>query len=1209
MPNKDTLILLNSLSDKYDHGLAIGNNDDSGCFVRYDEGTEALERIVKVMKGNCTRRESIPSVFAQEILFQLCVEHYSRGQNAPAVANPLTANQETQQEAGRSVQPPADAFRQVVSEWKGALAAHLLMDELLDTGPDFKHDWYLLTLDPNVNHKHRAMLPKDNLFVQGIQGELPSGNPTRSWEVFLIQRDDVNEEEPLMQRSEELIVIPAANLNGFSTDQENVWLTSIPWLKVSKQDSMTDGAYRIHFTDPLEKMILPQLDALKEKLSLALTEQNQSLNRLALERFRNEVSDRIEEVKQNENEKLQRVEEILLEALLLRDALKSQLTIVSGGQNRQQVYLGRTRLATLDKDRILILDNPYAYIGDEHGFKNLCDETEELMRNPACHHHVSNALVNNLSLTTRDEAGHRVDCPIVQRLKNCLQEEAGHQHSGELPGMIRACLKQKGAAKEIQGNELLFPCFDYQFVPPLEDKTTFFSKRLAVFRSQSPTQAGKAAPMPNDNGFYNGPLLNRGWYTLNDLQFLLPLGYSGAYFFLPKLDTPANAAKMDIAISKQNENFIVAVRMNKLGTWYEVQKVYTPKELIQLNASWQRPAVGVWPDLRYTQGQNRDWKDFYTYLYSRDYNHTIEAHVFYSQAANGQPVSDVMQHHTADKESWKIAQSKEFPLFVELHYNQAAAGVIPCAPFRLVHPNARCAVLAIDFGMSGTVGAFVRHDVHRVNRAASIQPAAFAPNESQVQGNPDELPQQPATSGIAWQFNHDQGMRFSANTFLSDWLSTIEPTKRSTGAIFSIIRRFHDATETDAEPFHHGNIQFIGFDNQPEYTDLTYSGLKLAPVSVPLNKANMSLFLHQILEMYWLRCYQKGIKQLDVRFAYPLAMPTEQQQGLCEIMYNTCERLSAKTGIQLEALRVSNESRAVQTYFRRGDELTGIRDDDIIVTIDIGGGTTDFSIIVRNRESAQEAYYYYSTTLAGNTMFAHHLYEGKGALENQKNLFLKIGQAKPLGMQPLPEKYFILRTDQLMRNGDQDLLDMIQNQHSPIHHVLVFELCLIFWTARMLYEPHASGASQSSMALCLAGNGSKFYHLLDDASKDQIRAVVFSDVTSFDVIESREQKMEVVKGLALMEPDELQHVTSQAYHINNPAQIDVGSPADLWACFSDFLNRYSAVFVDQCVIAPILSNSERLERLRRDFTQRCISFEQLVEYLPRLCRMLEITHN
>ena len=663
-------------------------------------------------------------------------------------------------------------------------------------------------------------------------------------------------------------------------------------------------------------------------------------------------------------------------------------------------------------------------------------------------------------------------------------------------------------------------------------------------------------------------------------------------------------------MSKEKESYHVSVRKNILGFWYELQNDYTKDDIVELDSEWQRPSVGVWPDIYYTKGQNRDWKDFYTYLYTWD-TAEIKAEVYYPLSPNdpAMPHECMTPHtsaHTMAKEKWQIAQGKEFPLFVKLTYGQDTVGVIPCTPFTMMQPRGRRAVLAIDFGMSGTVGAILPDDVLPGQRFASILSAgfvAFSPNQASDQSSNSRIP---ATSGIAWQFNHDQGMRNSGNVFLSDLLNTVTDNNPS-GAVFTIIRRFHDAPLDAAKPFLHGNIQFIGSENLPESTAETFSGLKLAPIETAINKANIQLFLRQILEMYWLRCYQEGIQHLDVRFAYPLARPATHQRGLCDIMYETCQKLVKKTGIELEALRVTNESHAVHIFYHNLNMLAGIAHDDIIVTLDIGGGTTDFSIIVMNNPNVPNQYYYYSTTLAGNNMFAHHLSESHHpALQEQRKQFLSIGQAAPDDPQ---EKFFILRTDQLLRSENKDLIKMIQDHDSPIHHVLVFELCLLFWTARMLYEPYANFTQQSTLSVCLAGNGSKFYYLLDDGCRNQIRSIAFDNQPGFTIIPSQDRKMEVVKGLTLMQPTELQEVTNDNNHITNPAQATPNTSQDLWTSFDAFLHRYHEVFQNHSVIAPIISDPAKLDQLRRDFGQNCTNFDTLVERLLWLCRVLNVTND
>lgn len=69
-------LLLSALKDPDITGLQPVNPNPDESFYSLGNGKIPLQRIVDKLSGHCTRRESIPSVLAQEELFRLCVQQY-----------------------------------------------------------------------------------------------------------------------------------------------------------------------------------------------------------------------------------------------------------------------------------------------------------------------------------------------------------------------------------------------------------------------------------------------------------------------------------------------------------------------------------------------------------------------------------------------------------------------------------------------------------------------------------------------------------------------------------------------------------------------------------------------------------------------------------------------------------------------------------------------------------------------------------------------------------------------------------------------------------------------------------------------------------------------------------------------------------------------------------------------------------------------------
>lgn len=1201
MPEQNALVLLSALHNTFNHGLPTKEKFSYGQFFWIGAGDSALMKVANALKGECISRESIPSVLAQEILFELCVDSY--GKNS--------------QEGDHLDTLQSEALKQIVSQWKGTVAAHLLLDDLIK-GLDDEIYVENIRYSTDANSMMSArVLPHENQFVKSMIDAIDSRTP-KSWDVCLISRKPRGKKLPLFQLSPKTIVIPPADLNEFAeSDGRSTWLKCIPWLKVADEEQADDNPM-IRFHDPLPFLNNSQLEKLLDLLKDIKNESSCKCKQ-AVQRF---ISD-IEAHRDisGPGESIMRAEACILAALLLRDALSMHLPI-RRIDDRLYVTMNGTPIAFLSEDKIIELHNPSSYLNDpEFNFEALYSQVMPLLEQKACYEHVYEMLQNKLSLTFTDHKGRRIDSPAVATLKKYLHDNGWKRHEA----MISAVLKLNNGQDDDELTGEILSCFAYRFVPPLDKTLDFFSQKIVCFKAYSTSS-------DSDNGLYAGSRIRNSWYKFtssdgSECQVYLPFGRLGAYYLLKEINMKETTNAIDIVIEQNESRIEFSVRRKVDNTTYELRQAYGREDTYFLDGIDNAPAVGVWPDIRYYNGSLDTWKDFYIYAYFPNLQNRYEATVFYPPKYTeaypqyseliDNPLLPNTHRFSMGEERWLIRQCDRFPLYLELSYNNSTVGVIPCFAHSMHKRRDLHAILSIDFGMSSTVGSFCIVERNSAATWDGLQPAGFVARSTGLKIGADLNTPQKAASGIVWQFNEQLGILSSSNHFLSELLNTVSINDNQSGAVFSMIRRFSSAKAEDTKPFYAGNIPYVGQSNLPEYDAHTASGLKMPiELSIPA-MANMALFLKEILELYWFHCYQEGISSIELRFAYPLAMSMQRRDNLYQTVKSICTDLSDKTGIELTKLCVSNESSAVQTYCNKNSQLKGILERDILVTVDIGGGTTDFSILGSSIQSkATDIGHYYSTELAGNRMFAHSLFNSKNDKISEQREQI-INAFPSLASQVRDNKQlFTTLIDYMMRINHKGLLQMITDTRSPMHHVLVFELCLLEWFANLLCKEVLKSFPQNNkpgVAVWLAGNGSRFYQLLDSNTKDNIRAVSSIESMSPQVFSSLEQKMEVAKGLTLM-TDGMDELYPNAIQ-NPPADYESGSKkADgkgvdsqaIWTDFLNFLEKYHNCFKDFSVISPIMDSKEKKQKLKNEFTKECVSLSSLVAYFPMLCNIMNI---
>ena len=136
-----------------------------------------------------------------------------------------------------------------------------------------------------------------------------------------------------------------------------------------------------------------------------------------------------------------------------------------------------------------------------------------------------------------------------------------------------------------------------------------------------------------------------------------------------------------------------------------------------------------------------------------------------------------------------------------------------------------------------------------------------------------------------------------------------------------------------------------------------YVGLKMQRFGEDYSWAisNVEMFLRQVLEMYALFCRQKGARIRKILFAYPMAFTPKKRDLFLAGVDNVLRTVASRTGMEPCQLAAYNESQAVSAYFSHMPTLNSANASEGCVTLDIGGGTVDYSFCTLNEAAPSHA--------------------------------------------------------------------------------------------------------------------------------------------------------------------------------------------------------------------------------------------------------------
>ena len=1187
---KDKYPLLSGVDMK--EGVGARPGSESGLFSATGNDIGDIHSILLGMEGKTDNRESIPSPFSQTEAFQITLRDYA-GQEKSRITE---------------------------GQWRGAMCLALLYPILLHG----KQEPYW----------HQGTLKKNIRFIRLVD----ACRDQHSMELYTLCVTHKKKPYPLLYISEHCGVVPVA----FGIEEG---VCDLPWLVPMREivspswdaqqannsnDQSTTQTVRkdrldlLYFKDPREYLSLGQLKLLRDAMA-EFRNTYKGIITTAVINFQEDIEADIRAL-EAKNPYLIPESKLLL-GLLLRNTEDMGLRVVQNNHRSVQfdnpprlcklsgkvcesvqhlVLLNHSIIAYLDGRSILYSVNPTATLMAAQGkspspLAVLNTKLDTLLQSKNGHYAALKGLIQNQLARLRADFG---DTPLLEE----LEKQYPAQISAAdiiLPWKPIGSDEHKAKLSDSKHSALALQ------VNVQENPSSLFSPVLMYY------EAGFNYPQEENER----AVIRINQHGENTLYAFQPLGIYGGIALVHTKDFSVTI----VAIEGGNNLALKAtIRVKDRNLIYEASQEYRDDQLRKLDAG-KLPCLALWADVQESEKEiDRQWQLYYVFAcFPPDVNSMAYQAEVYDHKGRMVPAGNQVSrspYRDGKQMWWRIYRMDEKPGFIVYLHNGIPAGIIKLQPkedtdAKLLFQHNTRMQLAIDFGTTASIAAT------RQGKEAPVL----------VQGLDNNR--------MTWLLNKSEGITFADHHFISGQLfsgsgrATLVPT---------IVQRF-DHRHKNEWPFGEdvhidGNIHYpLDFNAPDSERKNIYSGFKILLScdrendmdAVKTHISNTRIFIKQMLHMYLLMCRTKDVSHLDVYFAMPLAFTGEEKEKLTEILRGAVVDVAAKAGLSHDiAVSITTESRAVGTYFKQ--TAMNSLDYDGVFTLDIGGGTSDYSVWERD-SAGIAATVCCSNRLAGNEMFAALLYEE--LITNQEISILPSALEKIQLPEGMSDTYFkslisMLRSIKPNESNSSEMVtryvdrlfiqysdQMEQALNSPdckrLLGMINLQLALLFWIGRLVFGTlltKSVGKTTKPVTICLAGNGANFYRLLSPAYKNGLIEVFENVGTPLSVFlrrDRQEQKTEVVQGL-LMDDSIFQEP-------ENDERKSLGKldSRDVWERLLKMLQAYADVFTKDVLADPIasdlgqmLNNPAMVENLQANVYKNAGSLEMLNRHLLPLKRQL-----
>lgn len=1005
--------------------------------------------------------------------------------------------------------PMGDNSREIISRWRGAVALMLL------------YPFYAPLHWRGIGYEAA------NAFILNI-GAVLNERPESGWQTLCAVYD--GKYYPVVGFDEQVYAVPAASDDGLH-------LMHVPFSRVE------DG--RRVLCDPIPFLSTFLLAALKEGLmALPFTQ----TSRTARDIFIADIDKQLFSLKKRDRE----AEREVLTALLLRDvspvdiyvAAKPQMTFehmnepaavaqMLYGHSQYAVRLNGQIIGFLDDERLLWLLDPIGFtLGPV--MKTLAEQNRAAMK-----------------------AGGVLD--IFRFKASQLQKAFPAAPFADimpvLAGRMEAQWHPKARPEDQADLPERFTLLDASLSLPDDPAALFPGAPLYLLDGAREAQNGKEL-LQGMRRVYRDGLKPLGAYGAKAYAVLSSRGITPEIAFYQADDSAVDVVFAFDPSPRDMPLKLLSVRR------------FMPYEAKPGREEWL-PAVTLWPgyeDAPDEQARHDKWEDYYVHTCFEPFDggQYMDARVY---GPDGKPCAEETAQCGRPESggrslNWHTARSLGKPLFTLLsHQGDAFGAVVFDRPLsRFPKASEDQFDLAVDFGMTGSLGAYARRTPRRTTLKDIVYP--MMPKDALFYG----------TNALV-------GERTGADFFIPP----AEQMDAENGVVFTALKRFMAGDPERNAALLDGHIHFPGDtpfmpDQTPDSVRTGFKLLEGGPGSMRPSE-DVKLFLTQLVKMYFFCLRREGARKVSVRFASPLALRKEQRGDMRRLFAEITEEAARGTGLESVTVQMTSESMAVGAYFAHlpDPEIT-VRPSQGILTLDIGGGTADYSLWTCREADGEEeitAKRCASNLLAGHQLVAGYLDETRGgdsalkwfseslrltdAAERSRMVRHMVRQLQTGAFTSYPA--LAAGMDQLLRwdmGAFKEVLSRDTRECRMYLSVMTFEMALLFFIAWQIYLKETRSRTRET-TLCLAGNGALLYHdLFDEQRKELVCQVASGDLTRRRLLTTprlRHFKCEVAKGLLIDE---------RIFDQSAPDETDIETRSmdgdALWRAFEQFLRLYGQAF-------------------------------------------------